>query len=274
MCRLRAPFRAARAVRGLLVVGLLLGSATTTGACGGRQRGAELSYTEAAEALFAAAEATYARRDYEGARVRYSQVYQEYPYSQFATLSEMRVADCYFEERSYELARVSYERFVQFHPTHEEVPRAAYQVAMTYVRQLPREFFLMPPGHDRDLTQARNAYTALGSFLRVYGDSEFVPEVMEHLARVTDLLTAHEVYVGRWYLRHGNPMGAARRGRFVVDTYPDADAVPDALFLFAQSMLELGDLDQAGGALQRLAQEFPDSEAGLAAAEYLQQLSR
>ncbi len=242
--------------------------------CGGRQSGAELSYTEAAEALYAAAEATFARRDYEGARMRFAQVYQEYPYSQFATLSEMRVADCYFEERSYELARVAYERFVQFHPTHEDVPRAAYQVAMTYVQQLPREFFLMPPGHDRDLTQARNAHSALGSFLRVYADSSYVPEVLDHLRRVTELLTAHEIYVGRWYLRHDNALGAARRGRYVVETYPDAEAVPDALFLFAQAMLELGDVDQAGGALQRLATEYADSEAGLAAADYLQRLQR
>lgn len=256
-----------------LLLGLAcLGGLSTVTACGGGQSADELSYTEAAEELYAAAEAVFERRDYEGARSRYTQLYQEFPYSQLATMAELRVADCYFEERSYELARATYERFVQFHPTNENVPWAAYRVAQTWVRQLPGEFFLMPPGHDRDLTQARNAYTALRSFQRVYPDTEFADEVEVDLQRVTQLLTDHEVYVGRWYLRHDNALAAARRARYVLDNYPDAEVIPDALFLFAQSMLEMGDVDQAATALQRLAAEFADTEPGRVAVGYLQQL--
>lgn len=256
----------------LLLAAACSGAMTSLTACGGKQNDDELSYTEAAEELYASAEAVFERKNYEGARARYTQLYQEFPYSQLATMSELRVADCYFEERSYELARATYERFVQFHPTNENVPWAAYRVAQTWVKQLPGEFFLMPPGHDRDLTQARNAYTALRSFQRVYPDTEFADAVAEDLLRVTQLLTDHEVYVGRWYLRHDNALAAARRARYVLDNYPDAAVVPDALFLFAQSMLEMGDVDQAATALQRLASEFADTEPGRVAVGYLQQL--
>jgi outer membrane protein assembly factor BamD len=248
----------------LLVAGL------GTAGCGGARVVEEQSYGEAAEAAFAAAERRMQRRDWEGARNAFSQVYREYPYSQFAALAEMKVADCYFEERSWELARAAYERFVQFHPTHEEVRRAAYQVAMTWVRAMPRPFVLMPPIHERDLTQARNAFAALGSYLRMYPDAEWAEEVRQARRQVEAVLVEHELTVGQWYLQRRDPLGTARRARHVLDNFPGATRTHDALFLLASALLHLGDEAQARDHLERLVREHADTEAARVAAAWLQ----
>jgi outer membrane protein assembly factor BamD len=254
--------------RWALCVVLGVGAAIGSG-CGGGQATGGVEYAEAAEEAYMLAERSFSRNDFEGARSRYSEIYQQYPYSQYAALAEVRVADCYYEERSFELARATYDRFVQLHPTHEEVPRAAYRVAVSYVRQVPGSFVLMPPNHERDLTQARNAYLALGAFLRTYAGSEFEAEAIEERHQVEDILVSHELYVAQWNLRHRNALGAARRAAFVLSEYPAAGRTPDALFVFARAMLEMGDVAQASAALRRLTEEYGDSEAGVAAQAWL-----
>jgi len=249
-------------------IGFLVSALLCSG-CGGVQSGDEQQYTEAAEEAWMLAERQFSRNDYEGARLRYTDLYTQFPYSQYAALSELRVGDCYYGERSYELARSAYDRFVQFHPTHEEVPRAAFQVSMSYVKQVPGSFVLMPPNYERDLTQARNAYLALGSFLRSYPGSDHVEEAAAELQRMQDVLVEHELYAAKWNLRHENPLGAARRAMYVADSYPDATRMPDALFLYSRAMLELGDVDQASAALRRLRDEYGGTEAGEAARDWL-----
>lgn len=249
-------------------IGFLVSALLCSG-CGGAQDSTGPQYTEAAEEAWMLAERQFLRNDYEGARLRYTDLYTQFPYSQYAALAELRVGDCYYGERSYELARSAYDRFVQFHPTHEEVPRAAFQVSMSYVKQVPGAFVLMPPNHERDLTQARNAYLALGSFLRAYPGSDHVADAEAELVRMQDVLVEHELYAAQWNLRHDNPLGAARRAMYVADTYPEATRMPDALFLFSRAMLEMGDVDQASAALRRLRDEYAGTEAGEAARGWL-----
>ncbi len=84
-----------------------------------------------------------------------------------------------------------------------------------------------------------------------------------------DILVEHELYAAQWNLRHENPLGAARRSVYIVETYPDATRMSDALFLYARAMLEMGDVEQASAALRRLRDEYGATEAGEAARGWL-----
>lgn len=265
----------ATTVGGSGAIFLACGGAQTAGGPGGSDTGgtepsgAEPTYTEAAEAAWARAERAFARRDWDVARELYADVYSGFPYSEYAPLAELRIADCFFEERVFARAAEAYRRFVRFHPTHERVVEAQYRIAQSYVKQMPRDWFMMPPSYERDLTQVRNAYDALRSFLVEYGDSGFADDAQADLARARDRLAGYELYVAEYYMRDDEPEAAARRTEYLWTNYPDATQVPNALFLFARAMLILGDADRAAGALHTLTTQFGDTELGHEAADYL-----
>lgn len=227
-------------------------------ACGGKQDEEAVTYTEAAAVAYADAERAFDRKDYELARARFTDVYNQFPYSQYASLAEFRIGDAYLRERSYPRAIESFRRFVRIHPTHALVPEAQYKIALSYVQQMPRDWFLRPPSHERDLTETEYAHRALQLFLQEYPESEFADDAREHLARTVDRLASHELYVAEFYTREGSPRAAALRCETLIERYPTAEQVPNALFLLGRSFIDLGDVDAAIEALGRLTSAFPE----------------
>ncbi len=226
--------------------------------CGGAQQDVEPpSYTEAAAVAFAAAERVFERKDFETARIRFTGVYNDFPYSQYAALAEFRIGDTYLRERVYARAIESFRRFVRIHPTHDLVPEAQYKIALSYVQQMPGDWFLRPPSFERDLSDTENAHRALQMFLSTYGDTEFADDANEHLRATTERLASYELYVAEFYTRRENPRGAALRCETLIEQYPEAEQVPSALFLHARALIELGDVDAALVSLRRLIDEYP-----------------
>ncbi len=257
-------------MRTIVLIALLLGCVGTAGAaCSGRQQAEPATYGEAAAQAFAEAERAYGRKDYELARSRFSEVFQSYPFSQYAATAEFRIGDCYLAERLYVRAIEVYRRFVRIHPTNELVAEAQYKIALAYVEQMPRDWFALPPSYERDLTETESAHRALQLFVGGNTDSEFIEAAQEQLARTTFRLASYELYVAEFYTQRGNPTAAARRAEYLMERYPAATQVPDALFLFARAMLELGDLGAARVALNRLVDEYPESPLAVDAEGYI-----
>lgn len=249
-------------------VSLVAGVGLQLGGCGGAQSASE-DPAEAAEAAWLRAERLYNRGDYELARVRYGEIYQSFPYSQYAPLSELRIADCHFGEGSYARAIEAYQRFGRFHPRHAEVEYAEFRVAEAYMEQLPSEFWVFPPSYEKDLREASNARNTLLTFLQTWPETSRRGPAETMLQRVTDLLADHELYVARFYLGRENPRAAANRASYLLAQFPQATRVPDALFVQARAMLMLDEVDTAVAALRSLRDTHPDTEAGRRAAEYL-----
>lgn len=256
-------------VRSRFATAAVLAGALAVAACGGRQNNEPASYTEAAALAFDDAERAFSRRDYEGARLRFTAVYNDFPYSQYAALSEFRIGDTYLRERSYPRAIESFRRFVRIHPTHELVPEAQYKIALAYVQQMPGDWFLRPPSYERDLTDTENAHRALELFLAAYSDSDFAEDARGHLAVTTDRLASFELYVAEFYTRRGNPRAAAIRAGELLDRYPLAEQVPEALFLHGRALIELGDVEAATISLRRLVAEYPEHALSREAGEWL-----
>lgn len=248
-----------------LFAALLLGSG-----CARQASMQPTTYTEAAEQAFAEGERLLARRDYEAARRQFRTVYQNYPYSRFAALSELRIADSFYRERSWARAIEQYRRFVRFHPTHERVEEASFQIAHAYVQQMPGDPFLMPPSHERDLGSAEEAFRALQNVLREYPDSAMAGEARAHLDAVRERLAAHELYVIRFYQRRDESRAVIQRASALVERFPESARVPDALFHASRALLQEDEVDRAVATLRRLVSEYPDSEAAREARPFLE----
>ena len=95
-----------------------------------------LTVDRPADEIFKDAEAANKDGQYQKASTLYSEVERQHPYSEFATLSQIRQAESAYEALKYDDAIVSLDRFVELHPGHEMVPYAYYMKAMCYYERM------------------------------------------------------------------------------------------------------------------------------------------
>ena len=118
----------------ILVLGML--SACSSGPSGG------LSYGQNAQRAYVAALDEFYDDDCFEAEPMLREVRRQFPYSRFAALAELRVADCQFNEGNFAEAIEGYNQFVRYHPSHNEVPYARFMAAKSHFEQIPSEWLL------------------------------------------------------------------------------------------------------------------------------------
>ena len=109
----------------------------------------------------------------------FSFVKQKFPFSKYAVLAELALADTQFARGSYQEAIDAYKTFARLHPTHEKVEDGyvAFKIAECYVQEMPGDWFLVPPSYEKDQTAVRDAFRELSDFLDKYPDSKYVADV-------------------------------------------------------------------------------------------------
>ncbi|MET0387478.1 MAG: outer membrane protein assembly factor BamD [Polyangiales bacterium] len=195
-----------------------------------------------------------------------------YPYTRFAALAELRVADCMYKDSKYAEAIQAYEQFVRYRPSHVEVPYARFMVALCHYDQIPSDWFITPPTYEREQRSTHDALRLLRRFIVDFPHDPLVGRAQKMAQEAIRLLAAHEMYVARFYLDGDHPIAAIGRLRTLLTTYPTSGLEPEALLLLGEIYLDLRDPEQAKRAFQEIAQRFPNSEHMPAAKRHLGQL--
>jgi outer membrane protein assembly factor BamD len=181
----------------------------------------------------------------------------KFPFTKYAALADLRLADAKYGQGLYTEAADAYAQFVQLHPTHEDVDYAELRIGEAYLHDAPSDFALFPPSYEKDQRQLRKAAEAFKKFLDKHPDSKLVPEARKQLAKVQDRLAAHEWYVGEYYFKHRKWAGAAGRYETLVDAYPGSRHEPEALLKLARAYVALQEKHRARTALQKLIVKHP-----------------
>ena len=79
------------------------------------------------EEAFKIAREYYDDENYEQAVQKLGEFKSKFPYSKYATLAELYIANSQFELGNYDAAAVEYLQFIKLHPSHPEVPFAMYR---------------------------------------------------------------------------------------------------------------------------------------------------
>ena len=182
-------------------------------ACGGKNGGGPVEYSVSAQKNYEKGQKELDAKDWVGASKYFGFIKSRFPYSKFAVLAELRLADAEFGAEQYLEAIDSYRLFTKFHPTHEQVTNgyAAFRIGDAYYRQLGSDFWLFPPTFERDQSSTEDAANELKSFLDKYPASPFRDKAKEILVKVGQRLADHEWYVARYYWDRGKPMGTVLR---------------------------------------------------------------
>jgi outer membrane protein assembly factor BamD len=244
-----------------------------TAACGAKKSDSSLlDYTKSAELLYLDALDEYEDRDCVNAEPKFQDVRRNFPYSRYAVLAELRIADCQLVQGNHSEAAVLFEQFVKAHPTHEDAHYAAYRRGVCYVEMIPKDWLIMPPPHERDQSATRDARMALSLFLKTYKDSPWRERASELLSEVVDALVRHEIYVAKFYLSREDRRAAAVRLENVRENFKESSLVPDAMFLQAITYLELNKTAEAKRVFGEIVNFYPEHHQSQRAKAYLREL--
>ncbi len=259
-----------RQKRTLLLLAIIASLMLTVACATSRPKPAQDDYTGQARYAYDKGFDSYESGEYTEALKTFNFVRTKYPYSEFAALASLRIADTYFAQDQYPNAIEAYRRFIQIHPTHQDVPYAYYRVSVSYYEQLPSDWFLVPPAYEKDLASTEEAMGALKRFLELYPNSQFSEEIAEKLATVRQRLADHEFYVATFYLQREKPRAAAMRLEYLLEAYPGAGFDQEALFLLGKAYVLIKDVPRAVASWNKLIEQYPDHPLARQAVNYIQ----
>lgn len=242
------------------------------GACATTDDGRALNYSLTAKQNYDKGLAELKDENYAEAQKYFTFVKQKFPFSKYAALAELALADTLFERESHQEAIDAYKTFARLHPTHEKVEEGyiGFKVAECYVKEMPQDWFLIPPAAEKDQSSVRDAYRELTDFLEKYGDSKFVEQAKRLRREVTQRLMEHEVYVARFYLAQERPRSAALRLETALRKFPESGREAELLLVLGQTELQMGNPVRARRAFERVAAEFGSDTQARRARVYLE----
>jgi len=245
-----------------LMVALALATTATLLACGGKGGGASVEYSVSAQKNYEKGLKELDSKNWVAASKYFGFIKSRFPYSKYAVLAELRLADAEFGAEQYLEAIDSYRLFIKFHPTHEMVANgyASYRIGEAYFKQLPGNFWMFPPSFEKDQSSTEDAANELKGFLDKYPDSPYRPKAKEIVVKVGKRLADHEWYVARYYWDRGKPMGTVLRLRRLLERYRGVGYDEDALWLLGRAYVAVAMPDRAKGVWRELVDKYPKSE--------------
>ncbi|MBC7976169.1 MAG: outer membrane protein assembly factor BamD, partial [Myxococcales bacterium] len=221
---------------------LVLGAAVAFGlvgglGCSGKSSSAAVDYSVSAQKNYEKGLKELENEDWLTAAKYFGFIKTRFPYSKYAVLAELRLADAQFGAESYIEAIDAYRLFIKFHPTHEMVANGyvSFRIGEGYFRQLSGDFWLFPPSSEKDQSSTEDAVSELKSFLDKYPDSPYRDRAKEIVSKVGKRLADHEWYVARYYWDRGKPMGTVIRLRRLLERYRGVGFDEEALWLLGRA---------------------------------------
>jgi len=129
---------------------------------------------------------------YEEALTQLQIVKNKFPYSKYAPMAELKIADIHFKRESYSEAQSSYQLFKDFHPKHNKADYVTYRIALSIFNQLP-------PTIDRDITKANKVILYLDDLIINFPNSKFLAKAKAKKAEAQKMQAQKIMYIADYY---------------------------------------------------------------------------
>ncbi|HEX3905807.1 MAG TPA: outer membrane protein assembly factor BamD [Polyangia bacterium] len=203
-------------------------------------------------------------------------VKQKFPFSKYAVMAELALADTQFAQGNYTESIESYKSFARLHPTHEKVEDGyvAFRICEGYFRDMPEDIWIMPPSYEKDQSAVNDAGRELADFRKRFPESPYGKKVDEMRKEVMKRLVDHEVYVARFYLQNDHPKAAAIRIEWAIKHYPGSGREPELLYSLGETYLHMDDPLRAKETFARVVAEYGEAPQARRSELYLEYITR
>lgn len=188
------------------------------------------NYLETVQINFNAGQEAFNVKNYEKAMEYYQFVKSNYPFSQYAALSDLRIADAKFAQEKWLEAAVAYEIFIRLHPRHNDVHYAYYKVGICYFNAIPKDNFFYPKAITKDQTPTYKAIESFELFLQLNLSNPWTDEIKEKLLKANFYIAEHEKNIADFYKKVSNYQAAAKQYEEVAAKYPTIQKQAECLY--------------------------------------------
>ncbi len=189
--------------------------------------------------------------DYQDAIDKFQDIIDNYPYSEYAVLAELRIADAHYAQHQWEEALSYYRDFAQLHPEHPKVPYTMLRTALCHEHQGRKA--------NRDQTQTREAVAALDELIMRHPSAPETAEAEEMWQKLRTKLAHQALQVGDFYFDREEYQSAANRYRSVIDQYPGLGLDAEALYKLGLAYSRMDRDDDAQQLFEVILENYPGS---------------
>ena len=168
----------------------------------------------------------YENGRYKKAIEKFQKLKDYYPFSKYAILAELKIADAHYQRKEYEEAIFAYENFEQLHPRNEAIPYVIYQIGRCYYDQIDTP--------DRDQTSAQKALLTFQRLIKQFPRDQYSTRAAEHIKTAQRSLAGHAYVVGVFYYNTKHYKAALHRFMSIISDYPDVGYHQKALEYIAR----------------------------------------
>ena len=115
----------------------------------------------------------YQEGKYKDAIESFEKIKDWYPFSKYAILAELKIADSHYKLKEYEEAVSAYEQFENLHPLNDAIPYIIFQTGLCYFEQVDTS--------DRDQTRARKALESFNRLIKQFPNSTYSAKAREYI---------------------------------------------------------------------------------------------
>lgn len=190
---------------------------------------------------------------YDEAIATLEQVKTKFPYSNFAKLSRLKIADIHYESKNYIQAQYSYQAYSELYPSDENKDYVIFKIGESLYKQLPK-------GFDRDLSAAKETISVFTTHLSEFPNSIYTKDVTKLKQDVESKLDKKELYIAKFYFKYKHPLAALKRFQKFLNDFPNSSLVPEALAGAAYSAKLINENDVYEKHLATLKSKYPKYE--------------
>jgi outer membrane protein assembly factor BamD len=140
-----------------------------------------------------------------------------YPFSKYAILAELKIADAYYRLTQYEDAIYAYKEFESLHPRNEATPYVVNQIGLSYFGRVDSV--------DRDQVSAEESLHTFQRLVKQFPDSIYANNAKESIRKCQKSLAGNELEIGLFYFKKKHYKAALHRFKNVLTDYPDVGEI-------------------------------------------------
>ena len=199
-------------------------------------------------------------KDWERAIEYYYRLEQRYPYGKHAEQSQLELIYAYYSDNKFELAISTANDFIRIYPTHSRVDYAHYLRALAMFDASTSLIDRLTRANPvkRDTSPAKESFKAFQELVTQFPKSTYVAAAQRRMSEILDVIAEHEINVSHYYLRKGAHVAALARAKYVIENYPEASTIEDALEIMLSVYKKMNFKNLYDDTMRVLEQNFPN----------------
>jgi len=190
---------------------------------------------------YAKAHGALLNTDYESAIEQFTQLIARYPFTEFATQSELEKVFAQYRSFRPDEALLAADRFLREHPRHKHADYVQYLKGLINSSRTDSISDYLPlDSSKKDVNAERRAYDDFAVLVQRYPMSVYTGDARKRMVHLRNRVASHELSIVRYYVKREAWVAASKRAENLIAEYPGAPATAEALKLLR---LSYGKLD-------------------------------